>query len=66
VAYVDEAGAPFGNADGGNPVGKRGWLRVMVTPIVTVLLQGLNCSAAAAKELLHLQPSAHINSAGRT
>jgi transposase len=25
VAYVDETGAPMGNADGGNPDGKRGW-----------------------------------------
>jgi transposase len=52
VAYVDETGAPTGNADGGNPKGKRGWLWVMVTPIVTVFLQGLSRSAAAAKELL--------------
>ncbi len=25
VDYVDETGAPTGNADGGNPDGKRGW-----------------------------------------
>jgi transposase len=25
VAYVDETGAPTGNADGGNPTGRRGW-----------------------------------------
>ncbi|MFM7512439.1 MAG: transposase, partial [Cyanobium sp.] len=31
VAYVDETGAPTGNADGGNPTGKRGWQWVMVT-----------------------------------
>jgi transposase len=52
VAYVDETGAPTGNADGGNAKGRRGWLWVMVTPIVTVFLQGLSRSAAAAKELL--------------
>ena len=52
VAYVDETGAPTGNADGGNPSGKRGWLWVMVTPVVTVFLQGLSRSAAAAIELL--------------
>ena len=52
VAYVDETGAPTGNADGCNPKGKRGWLWVMVTPIVTIFLQGLSRSAAAAKELL--------------
>lgn len=52
VAYVDETGAPTGNADGGNPKGRRGWLWVMVTPVVTVFLQGLSRSAAAATELL--------------
>ena len=52
VAYVDETGAPTGNADGNNPTGKRGWLWVMVTPVVTVFLQGLSRSAAAAIELL--------------
>ena len=52
VAYVDETGAPTGNADGNNPTRRRGWLWVMVTPVVTVFLQGLNRSAAAAIELL--------------
>jgi transposase len=52
VAYVDETGAPTGNADGGNPDGRRGWQWVMVTPLVTVFLQGLSRSAAAAVELL--------------
>jgi transposase len=52
VAYVDETGAPTGNADGGNPEGKRGWQWVMVTPVVTVFLQGLSRSSAAAMELL--------------
>ncbi len=49
MACVDETGAPTGNADG-SPKGKRGWLWVMVTPIVTVFLQGLSRSASAAKE----------------
>jgi transposase len=52
VAYVDETGAPTGNADGNNPNGKRGWQWVMVTPVVTVFLQGLSRSGAAAIELL--------------
>jgi len=52
VAYVDETGAPTGNADGNNPTGKRGWQWVMVTGVVTVFLQGLSRSAAAAIELL--------------
>lgn len=52
VAYVDETGAPTGNADGGNPSGKRRWQWVIVTPLVSVFLQGLSRSAAAAMELL--------------
>jgi transposase len=52
VAYVDETGAPTGNADGRNPAGRRGWQWVMVTPLVTVFLQGLSRSSAAAMELL--------------
>jgi len=52
VASVDDTGAPTGNADGANPEGRRGWLWVMVTPVVTVFLQGLSRSAAAATELL--------------
>jgi len=47
-----ETGAPTGNADGGNPDGKRGWQWVMVTAMVTVFMQGLSCSTAAAIELL--------------
>ena len=52
VAYVDETGAPTGNADGNNPTGKRGWQWVMVTAVVTVFVQGLSRSTTAAIELL--------------
>jgi transposase len=52
VAYVDETGAPTGNADGNNPTSKRGWQWVMVTAAVTVFIQGLSRSTAAAIELL--------------
>jgi transposase len=52
VAYVDETGAPTGNADGNNPTGKRGWQWVMVTAVATVFVQGLSRSTAAAIELL--------------
>ena len=52
VVYMDETGAPTGNADGANPDGRRGWLWVMVTPVLTVFVQGLSRSAAAATELL--------------
>ncbi|QPN58451.1 transposase [Synechococcus sp. CBW1002] len=41
VVYVDETGAPTGNADGGSPDGRRGWEWVMVTAMVTVFMQGL-------------------------
>jgi len=44
VAYVDETPT-------GNPDRKRGWQWVMVTPVVTVFLQGLSRSAAAAIDL---------------
>ena len=52
VAYDDETGAPTGNADGNNPTGKRGWQWAMVTAAVTVFIQGLSRSTAAAIELL--------------
>jgi hypothetical protein len=44
--------APTGNADGGNPTGKRGWPWVMVTAMVTMFIQGLSRSTDAAIELL--------------
>ena len=52
VVYVDESGAPTGNADGSNPDGKRGWQWVMVNDMVTVFMQGLSRSTAAAIDLL--------------
>jgi len=52
VAYVDETGAPTGNADCGNPAGERGWQWVMVTAMVAAFIQGLSRSTAAAIELL--------------
>jgi len=52
VVYMDETGAPTGNADGGNPDGRRGWLWVLMTPKLTVFSQGLSRSSAAAMELL--------------
>ena len=50
VPYVDEACAHTGNADDNNPNGKRGWLWVMVTAVVTVFIQGLRGSTSAAIE----------------
>jgi len=37
---------------GGNSDGRRGWLWVLMTPVLTVFVQGLSRSAAAATELL--------------
>ena len=48
IGVVDEMGAHKGNADDGNPDGKRGCQWVMVTAMVTVLAQGLCRWAAAA------------------
>lgn len=52
VAYVDETGAPTGNADGQNPRGRRGWLWVSATPVATIFMHCLSRSATAAQELL--------------
>ncbi|MBD2548327.1 IS66 family transposase [Microcystis elabens FACHB-917] len=60
VVDVDETGAPTGNtvdevlraAVGRHPTGRRGWLWACMSPVVTVFLQGLSRSAAAATELL--------------
>ncbi|QPN69055.1 transposase [Synechococcus sp. CBW1108] len=49
MAQVD---AVFREAVGNNPTGKRGWQWVMVTAVVTVFIQGLSRSTAAAIELL--------------
>ena len=48
VAYVDETGAPTCIAEGNNPTGKRNWQWIMVTAVVTVFIQGLSRSTAAA------------------
>ena len=41
LAHIDETGGPMGNAVGNNPDGRRGWLWVMVTPVLTVFKQVL-------------------------
>jgi hypothetical protein len=48
MAYVDETGDPTGKADGDNPDRQCGWQWAMVTPVVTVFLQGLSRSTSAA------------------
>lgn len=41
-----------GNADGGNPDGRKGWLWVAVTKLVTVFLVQLSRGQEAARRLL--------------
>ena len=36
VVHRDETNAPTGNADGANPDQRKGWLCVLVTPVLTV------------------------------
>ncbi len=38
VAHIDETGGPMDNADGNNPGGRRGWLWVMVSPVLSVFV----------------------------
>ena len=52
VAYVEESGVPTGNADRNNPTGKLASNGLMITPVMTALLQGLSRSTASAIELL--------------
>lgn len=49
---ADETGFRQGNADGANPAGRKAWLWVVVTPLVTVFRIFLSRDAAAAKALL--------------
>ena len=52
VANCDETGFAQGNQDGLNPSNRRGWLWVVVTPLVTFFSVTLSRSKAAAKEIL--------------
>lgn len=52
VKHSDETGFAQGNSDGHNPSGKRGWLWVIVTPLVSYFEVFLSRSQASAKALL--------------
>ena len=52
IAGTDETSFPQGNVDGRNPEGHKGWLWVVVTPLVTVFEVFLSRSQQSAKELL--------------
>jgi transposase len=52
VANCDETGFAQRNQDGLNPHNRRGWLWVVVTPLVTFFTVALSRSKATAKEIL--------------
>lgn len=52
VVHADETGLPQGNADGGNPTKRRGWLWVAVSETVTVFHASLSRGQDSAKALL--------------
>ena len=52
VVGSDETGFPQGNVDGKNPDNRKGWLWVVVTPLVTVFQVFLSRSQQSAQALL--------------
>jgi len=52
VVHCDETGFAQGNQDGQNPDQRRGWLWVLVSPLVSVFVVALSRSQATAKQLL--------------
>jgi len=62
VVGMDETSLPQGNADGKNAQGKRGWLWVMVTPLVCYFQVALSRSQATAQALLGTDFAGILNS----
>ena len=54
MVSIGETGAPTDNANGGNLDGRRGWLWVLMTPVLTVFVLGLSRSVAAVVEILRI------------
>lgn len=52
VVYADETGFAQGGTDGGNPAGRKAWLWVAVTALVSVFQVGLSRGQEAARALL--------------
>ena len=52
VMHSDETSYPVGNRDGGNPQRAKGWLWVLVTPLVSFFEVALSRSQATAKALM--------------
>jgi len=59
---VDETSFGQGNADGQNPTSTRGWLWVVVTPVVCYFQVLLSRSQAAAQSILGSRFSGYVNS----
>lgn len=59
---VDETSFQQGNADGANPTGKKGWLWVVVTPLICYFQVLLMRSQAAAQTLLGNAFAGYVNS----
>jgi transposase len=62
VVGVDETSLPQGNGDGNNVKGKRGWLWVVVTPLVCYFQVSLSRSKAVAQDLLGVNFAGMVNS----
>lgn len=62
VVGVDETSLPQGNGDGNNAQGKRGWLWVVVTPLVCYFQVSLSRSTSVAQALLGVNFAGIVNS----
>jgi transposase len=62
VVGVDETSLPQGNADGNNSKGRRGWLWVVVTPLVCYFQVALSRSQATAQSILGADFGGIVNS----
>ena len=52
IVNADETGFSQGNTDGKNPLGKKAWLWVAVTPLITYFQVSLSRCTSAARDLL--------------
>ena len=59
---IDETSFQQGNADGANPTGTKGWLWVVVTPLVCYFQVLLSRSQAAAQTILGSAFAGYVNS----
>ncbi|MEA5464902.1 IS66 family transposase [Leptothoe sp. PORK10 BA2] len=62
VVHSDETSMPQGNRDGRNPQGRKGWLWVLVSPLVSFFEVVFSRSQASAKALIGESFSGIVNS----